>query len=352
MVLLFQKVDVLKSCPHLLDRFLLQEEYEKPVKDMHGRIPYWASQQREIFHPSVSEYLYQIGHITPIYPQNNEFALCVTHDIDLIFKSIGQKMMDSLESLLRKDLSSFLYELLSFPNPKNPFYNFEEILLLEKEYGVRSTWFFQALEPGEPEFRYRLTDVSEAIKLITDAGGEIGLHGGFGTSENFELVEREKKRLEKILGKRVTGYRSHYLKFSVPHSWNILSEAGFEYDSTLGYTDCIGFRNGMCHPFKPINLKNQEYIDIIEIPLHVMEMSLFQHYMRLNIDEAFKLIREMIDAVHSCGGVFVVNWHNTGLLKESKERILFEKILGYCEENKAWMARADEIVKWVKNGFR
>ncbi|MDY0278836.1 MAG: hypothetical protein RBQ97_12210, partial [Acholeplasma sp.] len=104
-------------------------------------------------------------------------------------------------------------------------------------------------------------------------------------------------RLEKVLGEKVTGYRSHYLKFQVPETWEILAQAGFSYDSTLGYTDCVGFRNGMCHPYHPVNLNTGNEIDIIELPLHVKDMSLFQQYMRLDFDGAWTIVKGMIDAV-------------------------------------------------------
>ena len=47
------------------------------------------------------------------------------------------------------------------------------------------------------------------------------------------------------------GYRNHYLRFKLPETWKYLADAGFEYDTTLGYSNALGYRNGMCHPFRP-----------------------------------------------------------------------------------------------------
>ena len=56
-------------------------------------------------------------------------------------------------SARRGDLKGFARETCSVADRKSPLYNFKDILSLEEKYGVKSTWFFQALEPGEPEFR-------------------------------------------------------------------------------------------------------------------------------------------------------------------------------------------------------
>ena len=324
--------------PDLWDRFTRGEEYNNPIRDMHGRFPYWASQDRDIFRPSVSEYLYEQGLIKPKYPDGCEFALCVTHDIDVIYSSPYMKILNGLLSARQGDRKRAVREIGSVCNRKSPFYNFKEIVSLEEKYGVKSNWFFQALEPGDPEFRYRLSDVEGVLGDILDAGGEIGLHGGFDAPINLDRLLIEKRRLEKVLGEKVTGYRSHFLKFSVPETWELLTQARFSYDSTLGYTDCIGFRSGMCHPYHPMNLNTGKEIDITELPLHVMDMSLFHQYMRLDFDGAWRVVERMIESVCECKGVFVVNWHNTGFLHGSIERKIFEKVIRYSRERGAWIA--------------
>jgi len=312
---------------------------------MHGRFPYWASRERDIFRPSVSEYLYERGIIKPEYPDGCEFAVCVTHDIDNVFKPVSSKLFEGFialkhghEKVVKKK------ELLSLHNRKSPYFNFDQILSLEKKYDVQSTWFFQALIPGEPEFRYFLSDVESVFGDILDAEGEIGLHGGFETAYNLDQLICEKNRLEKALGQKVMGYRSHFLKFVVPETWENLAKAGFYYDSTLGYADCAGFRSGMCHPYRPVNLKTGNEINIIELPQHIMEMSIFNNYMRLDFDMGWKLVQQIIDQVHGCKGILVINWHNTSYLEGSIERKFIDKVIGYCKMKNAWMNRLDQFL--------
>ena len=118
--------------------------------------------------------------------------------------------------------------------------------------------------------------------------------------------------------------------FKVPDTWELLSRAGFKYDTTFAYADCVGFRNGMCHPFKPFNLNTNKEIDILEIPLTIMDATIFLH---MNIDQkrAWDLTKQLIDTVEQYNGVITILFHNdTYKLEENLK--FYEKLLKYCSE--------------------
>ena len=116
------------------------------------------------------------------------------------------------------------------------------------------------------DFNFEIEDLEHEIGIIRDRGWEVGLHGGHNAYNNFEEIKKEKNKIERVLNKKVVGYRNYFLRFKVPDAWELLSKAGFKYDTTLGYADMVRFRNGMCHPFKPFNLRiNRE---IVMIKLH------------------------------------------------------------------------------------
>jgi peptidoglycan/xylan/chitin deacetylase (PgdA/CDA1 family) len=169
----------------------------------------------------------------------------------------------------------------------------------------------------------------------------VGLHGGHTTYLNEPEMREKKKQLEKVTHKPVLGYRNHYLRFKVPTTWECLNKAGFQYDTTLGFADCAGFRNGMCHPFRPFNLKTNHEIEILEIPLIVMDGTLDQTYMRLDGKRKWKFAKMLIDRIAACHGVFTLLWHNTNMEEENLE--LYEKILAYCNKRRAWMTSGYNI---------
>lgn len=290
--------------------------------------------------PKVSEFLVKKG-LAAKYPGGRDFAICLTHDIDTVYpkrfyemKKLARKMRfkESLKMALSRQNSAY-----------NPLWNFSRMMDIEKKYGAKSSFYFLALEPGERDFNFRIEEVREVIKNIADAGWEVGLHGGHGVHDNLKKIKKEKARLEKTLGSEVVGYRGHFLRFSIPNTWEHLHDAGFKYDTTFGYADCVGFRNGMCHPFNPYNLNTRKFIDILEIPLNIMDCA-FPVYMRFDYETSWEATKRMIDTVKKLHGVVTLVWHNTYM--EGQDGELYEKILRYGRNEGAWLTSAKELCNW------
>ena len=331
--------DLLRRDPQIWDLFTRKEEYDNPLRDQYDRFPYYASKDRDIFEPKASQYLAGHGYSVQ-YPDNAPFAVCLTHDIDVTYQSVRSKGISALRALKNGKPSRPVQSISRMRSKKLPFCNFAEIMDLEEKFGAKSTFFFMSESPGEQDYSYDIKDLEPEISESVDRGWEVGLHGGHGTYLNPEEMREKKERLEKVAGKPVIGYRNHYLRFKVPDTWEYLSQAGFKYDTTLGYADCVGFRNGMCHPFRPFNLNTGREIDIVEIPLVVMDGTL-DRYMRLDASKAWELIRRLIDNIEQCHGIFTLLWHNTYM--DDKRLGFYEKILAYCLEKDAWMTSGEEI---------
>ena len=88
----------------------------------------------------------------------------------------------------------------------------------------------------------------------------------------------------------------------------------------------------------------------MEVPLIVMDGTLFDGYMRLEREDAFRLVTELIDAVEKVHGVFTLLWHNSYLIEGTWQREMYERILEYCYQKNAWMTSGYEIWKWVSGG--
>ncbi len=341
-------IEILKTKEELWDLFTKKEEYNLTFSDMYDRFPYYLSTQRDVFDPKVSRFLIENG-FCPEYPDGKKFAVCLTHDIDVIYPERIYQIVETTKALSKGKLMDAMKTLFSRTNKNwNPYWNFREIMTLEAKYNAKSTFYFLALHPGEKDFNYKIEDLESELSFISDYGHEVGLHGGHESYKNLEDMIEKKHRLEKVLRKRVVGYRNHYLRFKVPDTWELLSKAGFKYDTTFGYPDCAGFRNGVCHPFKPFNLNTEEQIDILEIPLIIMDRTLLRDYMRLDIKKACELIKRLVDKVEQYNGVVTVLWHNNTLVGEENLRH-YEKFLKYVSSKKAWIASGEEICNWWSN---
>jgi hypothetical protein len=108
-----------------------------------------------------------------------------------------------------------------------------------------------------------------------------------------------------------------------------------------------GFRNGMCYCFKPYDLRKKKIIDIVEIPLHVMDATLFKR----DLVDSWKLIKKIIDEVEKNSGVLTILWHNTTFdeIFWGDWAKLYERILRELKERNAWMTTAENIYNhWKK----
>ena len=347
---MFQQNDTLPEIRQngdLLNLYTRKEEYSPQQLDHHRRFVYAHSTNRDVLEPRVSKHLVDNGYQIE-YPDGKRFAVCLTHDVDEIYPPLKHTLLSTLTCLKGLDFSGFKRQAFWKLHGKeqSPYWNFQEIMDLEEKYGARSSFYFLATDADIRRFRYNIEDLEGELGQIVDRGWEVGLHGGYYAYNNLEEILREKERLERALGKAVTGYRNHYLRFQVPDSWETLEKAGFGYDTTLGYPDMVGFRNGMCHPFRPYNLYTETEVNILEIPLVIMDGTLFDSVK--SYDEAWDVAKRLIDTVASCNGVLTLNWHTNNFncpFRGSWPR-LYENILEQCYRKGAWMASGNEVLRW------
>ena len=86
---------------------------------------------------------------------------------------------------------------------------------------------------------------NEMVELIQKIkkSGKVGLHPSFRSTEESELILKERKALEGALGEKITRSRQHFLRFRLPETYLELSRAGITADYSMGYHDRIGFRS-------------------------------------------------------------------------------------------------------------
>lgn len=328
----------------LWELFNLKEEYSKNLYDN----TYRGEAPERVFEPSISM---QMGRDNIRYPGDRKFAVCLTHDVDDVYPPLAHTLILSAYNLKKLDYYG-LKDSLFWRNKgkeKSPYWNFKELMALEEKYGARSSFYFLSDGHDRERFRYDVGDLSSELGEIVDRGWEVGLHGGYYAYDDLKEIEREKKLLEKALGRTVIGYRNHYLRFKVPDTWEHLAAAGFKYDSTIGYSNMIGFRNGMCHPYKPYDLRTGQEIDILEIPLAIMDCGLFEY--AHSYADALVTSRKIIDTVEKLNGVVTLLWHNNSMVQSSHRASwgrLYEKLLEYCKEKNAWMTTGADIYQWSK----
>lgn len=235
--------------------------------------------------------------------------VCLSHDIDRIDKTY-QYMTKPLRALKRGQFRLFIKLIWKAVTTRHPYWGFDEIVRIEKKYGVRSTCFFlnesirpQWLEPKSWKLafgRYNIHDkrIISVIHELDADGWEIGVHGSFRSNSDFGLLKHEKDVLEQIVGHEVIGIRQHYLNFA-DNTFEIHRKCGFKYDSTWGLTRSIGFKDGKIKPFFPI--KGSDYC---EIPMTIMDSPFAETPNKWDVFE------KIVDEIDKNNAYLVINYHN------------------------------------------
>jgi hypothetical protein len=322
-------------------------QYKNPLRDRFQRDRYYNSFNRQIFEPVLSRQVQEEG-FTPRYPGNKKMAVCISHDIDHLYlnQTRNRKLVNVAGHLLQGRWQKGIAAIKAVrKEPVFEGYKLENILGINRAFNIRSSYYFLSLANGDEDYSYELADIRDQLDAVLAGNCEIGLHGGHEAFNNPGKLIAEKQRLEKALGAPVKGYRNHYLRFSLPDSWQNLLNAGFLYDTTFAYADCIGFRNGMCYPFYPYDPVKKEFIGLVELPLIMMDATLF-FYMRLDPPTILKVCREFMEKIAACGGVFTLLWHNNFMTGE--ERDLYQRILELLAGFDPWFTTSAELVGWWK----
>jgi len=331
----------------------LQRENNDPsITGSYGKI--LNAKEKQIREPVITKIFIDLIRSCEIeYPNNAKFAVCLTHDVDEIYPPASHAMISSVYCIRGLKLKTLKDQFLWKYKGKDfsPYRNFNEIIDLEEKYNAKSSFYFLASAKDIKRFRYNIEDAANELQSIIERGCEVGLHGSYFAYDDYGKIVEEKDRLERVLGKKVIGYRNHYLKFKVPNTWRLLENAGFKYDTTFGYNDMVGFRNGMCHPIVPFDLNADEIMNILEIPLIIEDGTLIS-YIR-DLSDAWNLTKKMIDTVERYRGIITLSWHSNNFNCPFRDSIikLYNKILKYSYNKKAWLTRGEEIYGWWKDKY-
>lgn len=254
-----------------------------------------------------------------IFVGEQSFTLALSHDIDYWKFWSKAHLLDTLKYNLKsfnKRPVNATYKLLGHSFHKTLFYShyrlLENILKREEALGAKSTWFLMGKDDYPDERQNYSADPKTQTEILRLLGEkDVGLHGSPQAAFDLNTLKQEKQKLENI-GLKIKGYRTHYLYFDYQKSFALLEDAGFDYDSTLGYWENIGFRCGTSFPFYPYNLAEDRAFRILEIPLVVMDTSLLSpKAMALNTTTARSRLRKMMTDAKKYNSHLTLLWHNT-----------------------------------------
>lgn len=272
--------------------------------------------------------------------------VALSHDVDRIRKS-HQYFTRTGRALASMDFRGALGQMKDIFN-KNQYWGFDEVIKIESDFGVKSTFFFlneslstNLFKPKSWKLslgRYSIHEdkVVEIIKWLDQNGWEIGVHGSYLSYKDPDLLISEKKTLEKIVGHEVIGIRQHYINMN-DFTWQYQSNAGFKYDSTWGLGEEIGYRDNRVKPFSPLN--NSFKV----IPFAVMDSCFAAE------PNKWEKLQRVIEQTIENDSILVINWHtnNFSELDFPEYKNNYIRIIEKCIENGAKFYTLGEYYKQI-----
>ena len=296
------------------------EERNGP-RDEHGRFPVSAT-CLDPLDPPLERLRRRLG-VEPPRSRGARFAVALSHDVDIPWRWTGRGVRlgaGRLKAAVRGRNGAVAWReargLAGAPVHRvrgtDPNFSFERIVDIEQSRGASSVFFLlaahRAVQDGPaPDDYDRLRP--RVIETLLELRVEIGLHASYTAAFDPSLVAEEKAELER-LGATLHGQRYHYLRVDPHRNLAPLAELGFAYDSSLGFGGAPGFRAGIAHPFRPWDFVHDRPLDLVEIPLAVMDVTLAEpRYLGLSVKEAERRLLALLDWAAEHGGGFSILWH-------------------------------------------
>ena len=247
---------------------------------------------------------------------NHIFLL--SHDVDRVNTYSFYNTANTLKKLaLTPNVTSskvffkHLSQLFKIKKRENPLWDFPLLNEIEKEFHLKSTYYFLNQGKLHQDAYYSLSS-PKILKLINEIESnqhEIGLHLTIAGNNDENIVRKNLTKLNKVIKQKIQGVRSHWLRFDPIVTPDILDNLKIKYDSSIGHYSHEGFRSGTCLPYKLFSYKQNKILNIWEIPLIYMDCMILD-YQNISKEEAFLKLSNILNEVVKYKGVFTVLWHN------------------------------------------
>lgn len=279
------------------------------------------------------------------FEEKKSLVIDFSHDVDYISKTLQLRLKQTAMNCFNifKSIKKFnifiqnIRRVISFLVSSPSYWCFDYWRQIEKKYGIRSTFYIYAKVNKNVNIKSWLLDPSydiekenrlkAAIKELINEGFKIGLHGSFNSAIDPDLLRKEKEKLESILGINIEKVRQHWLNYDediTPHAHEKL----FEFDSTIGWNDIMGFRAGIASLYHPYSFKYKRKLNYVVIPLVIMDSHVYD-YARSNSHDSLEKVISIIKKAEkfSKKPYISICWHQRVCSDDYKWNILYEELL-------------------------
>ncbi|MGB7318032.1 MAG: hypothetical protein WBC85_08715, partial [Planktotalea sp.] len=274
----------------------------------------------------------------------------LTHDVDALEKTFPTRakalafdLFNAARLISKGDLKQAFKRIkkgISFFFRCANYNHLDQIKTLEQSFGQTSTFNVYGgktrtprslksflMDPG-----YDITNpkFSMPFQQLANSGFRIGVHPSFDVFDDPIRLRAQMDRIEHACGQPVTEIRQHWLRFTWSGTWHAQEAAGLMLDTTLGFNDRPGFRNGAALSMPAWIASEQRASKTLSSqPLMLMDSHLFDYDLS---DEATRrhTIDYWLDEVKAVRGLTTIVWH---------QRVFHPKDYGWGDDYKYLLSR-------------
>jgi len=336
--------DIFAASFYLLCRY---EEYLPHVKDEYGRftaseslafksgflnqpvVDIWAYKFKEVLQEQFKAFEF------PIKKYNVQPIIDVPMAYYFRQKGLLRSIGGTLNDLIRLKFKRFYHRYLVLAGFKrDPYDTFKWIINKQKTSKFKFIVFFLIGDYStyDKNISVNKKKFVSLIKSVADYC-KVGLKASFFALHDFDILKKEKKKMESIVNYELEASRNSFSKINLPESYRNLIELEIREDYTMGYLNQLGFRAGTCTPFLFFDLDYEVQTPLLIYPFHCIDFALLKRQSFLDKKED---LQRLIQQVKQVNGLFTPVFHNYTFGDEERWkgfRDLFNLILESANED-------------------
>lgn len=332
--------DVFAAIFFLITRY---EEYLPQVRDQYGRFTPQSSclfQMDVLDKPIVDIWVLELAkrlHLEGVMRQKS-YSFQPTYDIDAAWAYLHKGFFRTSGAYLRDLLVGDWDEIrhrnrVVFKHERDPFDSFEFQFQLQEEFHLKPIYFIHCgdYDNNDKSISIRKEAFRTLIKRIGDYA-DVGIHPSFSSYLDPVRLQTEVERLSSVLNREVTKSRQHFLRMTLPRSYQRLIELDIKDDYTMGYASQVGFRAGTATEYRFFDLETDSATPLKIHPFAVMDGTL-RDYLNLNVSDSYDTILKVVNEVRKVNGSFIYLTHNETLGGEKRWKgwpEMYRKMLETC----------------------
>jgi hypothetical protein len=271
-----------------------------------------------------------------ISPPVFEFHPSYDVDIAWAFRARGwyRTIWGISKSLIRGKLRNVINRMDVIRGAKpDPYDSYDRLGHLHAEHGLKPVFFLLMASRLKGVDRNPDPERKDFQKLVGRLANKhlICMHPSWQSGDDPNIFRAEKERLERVIGRRVTSSRQHYLRMHLPDTYRRLISEGITDDHSMGYGTINGFRASVSRPFPWYDLQEEQETNLMVHPFCFMDATAY-HEQGLAPEDAVYQLESYLKVIGHAGGCMSTIFHNSMLGTDPMYKGWYEMYVRFLQQ--------------------